>query len=164
MCERKIGSFDCCSVIEGDCLELMKELPDGCVDAVITDPPYNVGLEYSVTGDNRKDYAWFVLDALREYRRLAPLVMLTTGMRNLWLYPKADWVMCWAKPGSCSRSDMGGFNEWEPVLIYGKRRIFNDFIYLPNCVNYDSTGETGSHPCPKHLRLMEKLVMAGADE
>jgi site-specific DNA-methyltransferase (adenine-specific) len=26
----------------GDCLELMKELPDGCVDAVVTDPPYGI--------------------------------------------------------------------------------------------------------------------------
>lgn len=39
-CGRKIGPFDCCSVVQGDCLELMKQLPDGCVDAVITDPPY----------------------------------------------------------------------------------------------------------------------------
>ena len=28
----------------GDCLELIKELPDECVDAVITDPPYHAGL------------------------------------------------------------------------------------------------------------------------
>jgi site-specific DNA-methyltransferase (adenine-specific) len=40
-CNRTIGPFDCCSVVQGDCLELMKQLPDGCVDAVITDPPYS---------------------------------------------------------------------------------------------------------------------------
>jgi site-specific DNA-methyltransferase (adenine-specific) len=28
-------------VIQGDCLEVMKELPDKCVDLVLTDPPYN---------------------------------------------------------------------------------------------------------------------------
>jgi DNA modification methylase len=42
-CGRKIGDFDCCSVVCGDCLELMRSLPDGCVDAVITDPPYGMG-------------------------------------------------------------------------------------------------------------------------
>jgi site-specific DNA-methyltransferase (adenine-specific) len=42
-CGRKIGPYDCCSVVEGDCLELMRALPDGCVDAVITSPPYNLG-------------------------------------------------------------------------------------------------------------------------
>ena len=25
---------------QGDCLELMKTLPDGCIDMVLTDPPY----------------------------------------------------------------------------------------------------------------------------
>ena len=27
----------------GDCLEVMKSMPDKSVDAVITDPPYNIG-------------------------------------------------------------------------------------------------------------------------
>ena len=31
----------------GDCLERMKEIPDGSVDAIICDPPYGLGI---VTG------------------------------------------------------------------------------------------------------------------
>ena len=27
-------------VVEGDCLDVLRSLPDGCVDAVVTDPPY----------------------------------------------------------------------------------------------------------------------------
>ena len=30
-------------VIHGDCLDVMRDLPDGCVDAVVTDPPYGIG-------------------------------------------------------------------------------------------------------------------------
>jgi site-specific DNA-methyltransferase (adenine-specific) len=30
-------------IYQGDCLELMRQLPDKCVDAVITDPPYGIG-------------------------------------------------------------------------------------------------------------------------
>jgi hypothetical protein len=41
-CGRKIGPFDCCSVVQGDCLELLKQLPDGCVDVVLTDPPWGI--------------------------------------------------------------------------------------------------------------------------
>ena len=33
------------TVIQGDCLEVMKQLPDKCIDLVLTDPPY--GMEYS---------------------------------------------------------------------------------------------------------------------
>jgi site-specific DNA-methyltransferase (adenine-specific) len=29
-------------VIEGDCLDVLRSLPDGCVDAVLTDPPYGI--------------------------------------------------------------------------------------------------------------------------
>ncbi len=31
------------TLLQGDCLELMKEIPDGSVDLVIIDPPYNIG-------------------------------------------------------------------------------------------------------------------------
>ncbi|KKN89660.1 hypothetical protein LCGC14_0235060 [marine sediment metagenome] len=31
-------------IIQGDCLDVMREIPDGCVDAVITDPPYGIPL------------------------------------------------------------------------------------------------------------------------
>ena len=30
-------------VVQGDCLEVLRSLPDGCVDAVVTDPPYSSG-------------------------------------------------------------------------------------------------------------------------
>ena len=29
----------------GDCLEVMKSMPDKSVDAIITDPPYGIGLD-----------------------------------------------------------------------------------------------------------------------
>jgi site-specific DNA-methyltransferase (adenine-specific) len=32
-------------VVEGDCLEVLRGLPDGCVDAVVTDPPYGISNE-----------------------------------------------------------------------------------------------------------------------
>ena len=43
-CGRKIGPFNCCTVVCIDCLELMKALPADSVDAIVTDPPY--GLEF----------------------------------------------------------------------------------------------------------------------
>ena len=34
------------TIICGDCLEVMKDWPDNCVDAVITDPPYSSGGQF----------------------------------------------------------------------------------------------------------------------
>ncbi|MFM6916440.1 MAG: DNA-methyltransferase, partial [Dolichospermum sp.] len=31
-------------IIHGDCFEILRDIPDGFVDAVITDPPYGIGL------------------------------------------------------------------------------------------------------------------------
>ena len=31
------------TIICGDCLEVMKDWPDNCVDLVLTDPPYGIG-------------------------------------------------------------------------------------------------------------------------
>ena len=30
------------SIIQGDCLEIMKQIPDGSIDCIITDPPYGI--------------------------------------------------------------------------------------------------------------------------
>ena len=33
------------TIIQGDCLEVMKQMPDNCVDLVLTDPPYGIGID-----------------------------------------------------------------------------------------------------------------------
>ena len=33
--------------MQGDCLERMREIPDGSVDMVLTSPPYNMNLRIS---------------------------------------------------------------------------------------------------------------------
>jgi len=33
------------TILQGDCLEQMRALPDGCVDLVFADPPYNLQLK-----------------------------------------------------------------------------------------------------------------------
>jgi DNA modification methylase len=43
-CSRKIGPFDCCSVVQGDCLELMRQIPGKYFDLALTDPPYGIGI------------------------------------------------------------------------------------------------------------------------
>ena len=31
------------NLLHGDCLELIKDIPDKSVDLILTDPPYNIG-------------------------------------------------------------------------------------------------------------------------
>ena len=59
----------------GDCLELMKDIPDGSIDAVITSPPYNLGIDYGIHKDDmtiEDYYRWCSLWMSEIYRTLKP--------------------------------------------------------------------------------------------
>lgn len=43
-------------VWQGDCLELMKQMPDKCVDLVLTDPPYTIHAESGGGLHNKRDW------------------------------------------------------------------------------------------------------------
>lgn len=42
---------------QGDCLEVMKTLPDECVDLIITSPPYNLGKTHHTGNNTFKSYS-----------------------------------------------------------------------------------------------------------
>lgn len=47
-------------IIEGDCLEVMRGLPDNSVDLVLTDPPYGIGADKAqkAAAESRKKANW----------------------------------------------------------------------------------------------------------
>jgi site-specific DNA-methyltransferase (adenine-specific) len=59
-------------IINGDCVEVMKSLPDGCVDLLVTSPPYNVNVSYDVYDDGRSmdEYWEFTRQWLTESLRI----------------------------------------------------------------------------------------------
>src|ERR1019366_2532984 len=42
----------------GDCVELMRSLPDGCASLVIADPPYNLGKSFGTWQESRDVSQW----------------------------------------------------------------------------------------------------------
>jgi len=59
-------------IINGDCVEVMKTLPEGCIDLVVTSPPYGVGIDYDVHEDDVefKEYIEFAKAWLSETYRV----------------------------------------------------------------------------------------------
>ena len=61
-------------IICGDCLEVMKDWPDNCVDLVVTDPPYNLGKNYGPTCNDKmpekKYWKWFK-DVFKQLYRIS---------------------------------------------------------------------------------------------
>ena len=44
------------TIICGDCLEVMTEWPDNCVELVLTDPPYGINADRMKMGTGRHDW------------------------------------------------------------------------------------------------------------
>lgn len=67
------------TIINGDCLDVMKQLPDKCIDLVLTSPPYNLGNNHH-TGNNRfnpyednmpeSEYQLWQIQVLNEFSRI----------------------------------------------------------------------------------------------
>ena len=59
-------------IINGDCIEVMKTLPEGSVDLVVTSCPYGVGIDYDVHDDDVEfeDYKIFSRDWLMQVYRV----------------------------------------------------------------------------------------------
>lgn len=143
------------TIYHGDCRDIIPHLPK--VDLVLTDPPYNVGKDYC-DGDKRGDYeqwcrSWFEL--------LPRPLVFTPGTVNLGMWLKIEqprWICSWHKPNQASPNAIGGFNVWEPVLVYGKplRRVGHDawVDYIPTS---ERLGEI-KHPCPKDLKAWQGIL------
>ena len=58
------------NIYQGDCLELMKELPDNSVDCIITSPPYWKGFEYEAYFNSYKQYLDWCKLWLKECKRV----------------------------------------------------------------------------------------------
>ena len=41
-----VGTYELNTIYCGDCVECMKQMPDGCVDLVVTSPPYDSLRDY----------------------------------------------------------------------------------------------------------------------
>jgi DNA modification methylase len=128
------------------------------VDAVVTDPPYNVGINYGIINDDRPDYAAWCGQWFSMLRRIGPKAIgVSVGQGNLsqWAtIAPPDWWIAWWKPAAMGRCVIG-FNNWEPIAFYGQAtRLGCDVIRACIIPEPDVDG----HPCPKPLEWATKQV------
>jgi len=137
----------------------MQTLPDGSVDAVITDPPYGVGLIYGRQFIDNIYYLFNILPPfIKEAQRIARIVVFPSGKYEIesWLmqnYPPR-WRMCWYK-GSQSTASPIGFSDFELMFVYGEDiyRSAHDYFYIR-----PEDNKRIGHPCPKPQGWAEWLI------
>jgi len=147
-------------VFNRDCMEAMKEFPDKFFDVIITDPPYGVDLEYGLYKDSEANWYDLMHKFIPEAIRVSKMVIMPScRIKALpWIYQNypPDWLICWYK-GSPGHVSYVGFNDWEPLLVYGKshsKLSMHDYFQMRNDVKMGSF----DHPCPKPVKWFQYLM------
>lgn len=171
-------------IINADCLDILKQLPDKCVDLVLTDPPYNIGMDGGKGWDNIKNYENFIQEIFLEIKRISTRQIIFfdysyTKLFELLEQPKERFV--WHREGGFS----GDFIKkgYEPFYLYGDNpinipKIKNDYANtdarlreyksvsnvwnIPNLVGKKTEKE--NHPTQKPLALFERCVFMCSNE
>lgn len=161
-------------LIKGDCRDVLPTV--GRVDAVLTDPPYGVGVKYGTAYDDRRaDYWDWLRERIAAMRRASQLVVFTHRVAALKEITDADWVAVWNKPGAFG-ARVGNscvLPHWEPVFLYGIHAAGTQSKYASDVITINPEpakagikgvgrekweGEFYSHPTPKPLALYKHFI------
>lgn len=160
-------------LMNGDCLELMKGIPSGSIDAIVTDPPYKLSQEYSANADpdNLLAVASIWPSCAEGFRvckeggimvmfydtRILPLALAAAQgagwkyLRALTLYRR--WGAACLLNGWMSTSDFA-------LVFYkpGAKPKFNGPVKHDVYVKDKKEGESTGHPAQKPLEFLEHIV------
>lgn len=174
------------TLLYGDCLELMKEIPDNSVDAIITDPPYNISRKsnFSTMGRSGLDFGEWDKDAdLFSYLDESMRLLSKNGSIILF----NDWknlgnIANYASNLGFKVKDMIRLEKTNPMPRNRDRRYVTDYecavwftapkakwTFNRQATNYErpkfvANIESGLHPTQKNLSLMMWLVSIHSNE
>ena len=149
----------------GDCLDVMKGMPDASVDAVITDPPYGVG---------KAKWDFDVFDLLEEAATECNRILKPSGVCFWFLATRFlpetieatraipyRWQFIWYASNNMIHGDLG-YAKYTACLVLSQNKAWRnmkDLVDVP--VVPDPHND---HPTPKPMRVMRYLVSHAAKE
>lgn len=171
-------------IINADCMDILKQLPDNCVDLVLTDPPYNASnsnISFQDKGFNSVEEKWdkdfnatYFLDSVLEKVKYNGSVLAfcsyhTLGQYLNWGKMKIQQIIHWnksnafpaiAKVYTPSIEYCVWFVNKGSPYVFNKKYAERDLIVTPICQGKERIG----HPTQKPLELFEKLLLVHSNE
>ena len=166
-------------LLNGDCLELMKELPSGSVDLVLTDPPYGMDFQshfrkemYSKIGNDKVlDWLESYVDECFRILKDNTAVYFFCSWHNVDVFKQAvekkfkiKNILIWEK-NNTSMGDLKGSYapKYEMIIFAHKgRKLLNGFRYA-DVIKANRTGNK-LHPTEKPVDLLELFIKNSSDE
>jgi site-specific DNA-methyltransferase (adenine-specific) len=152
-----------------DCLEFMKTLPDKCVDLVLTDPPFGIG----IAEWDKRDYYDFLFEQSMRVLKDGCYAFIFSSKKNMKRPQFTHDIFAVVKNFAQYRQHLGMFDAWYPIIYFSKgkpRKVKNpekDAIpkrnwFLLNTANTSRNKDnpkTGSeHETPKNMELIKYFV------
>tara|TARA_R110001606_G_scaffold354971_1_gene505731 strand:+ start:36 stop:785 length:750 start_codon:yes stop_codon:yes gene_type:complete len=129
-------------LLKGDCLELMKGIPTGSIDAIITDPPYGTT---ACKWDSVIDFGLMWEQLNRIIKPNGAIVLFGSEpfssalrMSNIKNY-KYDWVWKKTKPTGFSHSKNMPLKDFENVIVFSNGSIGHKKL-IKNRMEYNPQG------------------------
>ena len=179
-------------LLKGDCLELMKGIPDESIDAVITDPPYNISRENNfstMSSANRKgidfgewdkgfDQVSYLNEVFRILKMGGTAVIFNSRENVALLNQYADehnllfkdiiyWVKSNPMPRNRDRRYVTSVENAVTIVKNGEKWTFNRqrSNYENGLFKYPIVSpKERIHPTQKPVQLMEDLVRIHSNE
>lgn len=164
--------MDINKIYVGNNIEVMKEIKNYSIQLALTDPPYNLGIDYGEYYDDNKTYDEY-FDWCKEwfkvlYSKVIDKVVFTPGNKNLAMWfdiMKPTVISCWHRPNTRTSVNLGLLNNWEPILIYSKtkkkvnalRDYYSFYVEMGICRSFQK--DVKEHYCPKPIELWKALVL-----
>ena len=161
-------------IIQGDCLEVMKQMSDKCVDLVLTDPPY--GINYNNNKLNRKSNSGNFEDIendkgelnyseiIKECQRIGKMVIIFGAINFMKDLPyKGIWI-CWDKRTKIEADKVFGspFELAWCDKIGGYDKIYR--VMHGGVINADGKNSPRFHPTQKPVELMKLILRDFSNE
>jgi site-specific DNA-methyltransferase (adenine-specific) len=170
-------------LMQGDCLERMKEIPDGSVDMILTDPPYGMDFQSNrrvvkdkfskIKNDNNVDW---LPNFLKECHR--------TMKENTSIYCFCSWhkidifkqetekifkiknVIVWVKNNHGSGDLKGAYAPKHEFIIYAHkgRSLFRE-KRIPDVMEFPKIHSSKlQHPTEKNTDMLKLFISNSSDE
>lgn len=167
------------TLMQGDCLERMKEIPDGSVDMVLTDPPYGMSFRSNYRKNrykgikNDEGLDWLDDFVCQLYRVCASgsAQYVFCSFHNVDLFKQAFQrkfkvknILVWEKNNTSMGDLKGDFApKVEFILFMHKGRSLIRGKREPNIFRFSRTGNN-LHPTEKPVDMCEYLISKFSDE
>ena len=167
---------------QGDCLELMKDIPDKSIDLIIIDPPYSTP---TITGFGRKQVKnvadlsiqeTYMKCLKEEFERIlkdnSPIFVFCDDKYYPSIYRAFyNWqsvqMIVWDK----GKIGMGKpFRKRHELIVYANRETIDynrteNITHYPTVLNYKVVTEKEKvHPAQKPIKLLEDLILGFSNE